>query len=96
MESLLRGKRIEYEPPRFLDCATAAKQMIEIEETRKEGICGPETLVVAVARVGHSDQRIKTTTLGELASIDMGPPLHSLVLPGTLHDLESEMIKHFS
>lgn len=28
--------------------------------------------------------------------MDFGPPLHSLVLPGTLHPLEEEYIKFFS
>eukprot|EP00298_Acanthocystis_sp_HF-20_P008819 c17919_g1_i1.p1 GENE.c17919_g1_i1~~c17919_g1_i1.p1 ORF type:complete len:270 (+),score=104.65 c17919_g1_i1:28-837(+) len=95
MESLLSGKKKVYEPPRYLTISTAAAQLIEIEEKRKEGVCGPEQLAVGLARVGQSTQLIKYGTLKQLTETDFGEPLHSLVLPGPTHELEQEMLEQF-
>eukprot|EP00301_Raphidiophrys_heterophryoidea_P011946 c18206_g1_i1.p1 GENE.c18206_g1_i1~~c18206_g1_i1.p1 ORF type:complete len:289 (+),score=67.72 c18206_g1_i1:63-869(+) len=95
IKSLLSGKTREYEPPRFLDCSTAAAQLLEIEEKRKEGVCSPQTLVIGLARVGQTDQKIVATTLEKMTETDMGLPLHSMVIPGHMHELEQEMVDHF-
>ena len=55
-----------------------------------------DTLCVAVARLGRDDQRIVAATLAQMASgcdgLDMGPPLHSLVLVGDTHPVELEVL----
>jgi hypothetical protein len=59
-------------------------------------VCGPESLAIGLARVGQDSQRIIAGSLAELAAVDFGPPLHSLVLVGSsLHDLERAMFEHF-
>jgi diphthine synthase len=96
LESLARG-RIVYEPPRYMTVAQCASQMLETEEERKEGVCGPDALAVGAARVGSADQQLVAGTLKELAEVDMGPPLHSLVLLGRkAHDLERDYIREFA
>ena len=65
-----------------MSCATCARQMLEIEALRGEGVYGPESVCVAVARMGQEDESIKTCTLKEMCNIDMGGPLHSMVLVG--------------
>ena len=35
-------------------------------------------------------------TLAELQHVDFGPPLHSLVIPGHLHDMEQGMLEALS
>jgi len=52
-------------------------------------LCSP---VVCLARVGAEDQRIVTSTVEAARSIDMGAPLHSLVIPGNCHYLEQEAL----
>jgi hypothetical protein len=52
-----------------------------------------DTLCVGVARVGAEDQVIRTATLRQLGSCDLGPPLHSLVVTGRLHPLEVDMLR---
>ena len=37
VEALCRGKK-EYEPPRFMSCATCARQMLEVEEARRKSM----------------------------------------------------------
>ena len=96
LENLARGRAI-YDPPRFMTVAQCATQMLEIEEQRKEGICGPWTLAVGVARIGAMDQRIAAGTLKQLSETDLGPPLHSLVLLGKrAHYLEKDFIRDFA
>ncbi len=96
LANLARGRKI-YEPPRFMTVAQCARQMLEIEEERGEGICGPESLAVGVARIGARDQKIAAGTLEQLSDIDLGAPLHSLVLLGKrTHYLERDFIRDFA
>lgn len=55
-----------------------------------------DSICIGIARVGSSSQQIVKTTLREATEIDLGPPLHSLVIPGSLHPLEEEMMNLFS
>jgi len=96
LAAMARG-RIIYEPPRFMTVAQCAAQMIETEEEKKDGICGKEALAVGVARVGAEDQEIVTGTLEQLSEVDMGRPLHSLVLVGKkMHEMEMDFIREFA
>ncbi|GAQ10552.1 diphthine methyl ester synthase [Aspergillus lentulus] len=95
-ENMARGRRI-FEPPRYMTVAQCASQMLETEEERKEGVFGPDSLAVGAARVGGPDQKLVVGTLKELSEVDMGPPLHSLVLLGRkAHDLERDYIREFA
>jgi diphthine synthase len=51
---------------------------------------------MALARIGSDNQTIKSCKLKELLDIDLGEPLHSLIIPGKLHPIEIEMIEIFS
>ena len=77
-------------------------------EEGKEAKLDATSLAVLVARVGATDQKIVTSTIEEgrlgLVSIqnkfnsflfrlvEMGKPLHSMVLPGNCHYLEQEAL----
>ncbi|CBF88920.1 diphthine synthase [Aspergillus nidulans FGSC A4] len=96
LENMARGRLI-YEPPRFMTVAQCAAQMLETEEERQEGVWGPDSLAVGAARVGAEDQKLVAGTLQELTQVDMGRPLHSLVLLGRrAHDLEKDYIRRFA
>lgn len=96
LENLARGRKI-YEPPRFMTAAQCAGQMLEIEAERGEGICKPQSLAIGVARVGAGDQRMAAGTLEQLSQVDLGSPLHSLVLLGSrTHYLERDFIREYA
>lgn len=96
MENLARGRKI-FEPPRYMTVAQCASQMLETEEERKEGVYGPDSLAIGTARVGSSNQKLAAGTLEELSTLDMGEPLHSLVLLGKrTHELERDFIRRFA
>lgn len=96
IENMARGRLI-YEPPRYMSIATAAQQLLEIEEKRQEHAYGPNTPCVGVSRLGSPTQAFRADTLSELAEYDAGEPLHSLVILGNkVHELEVDYILDFS
>ncbi|KXZ46288.1 hypothetical protein GPECTOR_45g158 [Gonium pectorale] len=78
LASLARGK-IVYEPPRYMSINTAIEQLLEVEEARRGGALGPDSLAVGIARL----------------QVDFGPPLHCLVLAGDVHVTEEEMLAFY-
>lgn len=45
-----------------------------------------------MARVGSEDQSIVAGPMKSLANIEFGLPLHSLIIAGTLHVVEEEIL----
>uniref|UniRef100_A0AAY4BD92 diphthine methyl ester synthase n=1 Tax=Denticeps clupeoides TaxID=299321 RepID=A0AAY4BD92_9TELE len=72
-----------FEPARYMSAAQAAA----VTE---------DTVCVGLARVGAEDQAIRAGTLRELASCDLGGPLHSVIVTGHLHPLEVDMLRLFT
>lgn len=91
IEDLRRGIN-KPQPPRFMRVGQALDALLMIEKERSEGIITKETLVVGLARIGHDDFVVKAGTVKELMAFDFGKPLHSLIVPGKLHDVEKEML----
>ncbi len=50
---------------------------------------------MGVARVGSETQTVKVATLKQMTTVDIGGPLHSLVIAGYMHPLEIDMLKLF-
>lgn len=98
LESMARG-RIVYEPPRYMSVGQCAQQMLEVEEEKKQGAYGPDSLAVGAARVGGRTEKFVAGTLQELCEADdaLGPPLHSLILLGRrTHELEHDFVREFA
>ncbi|KAF9686734.1 hypothetical protein SADUNF_Sadunf02G0020200 [Salix dunnii] len=93
-ESLCRGKKL-YEPPRFMTINTAIEQLLEIEQNRGESAYNEDTNCVGLARLGSEDQKIVAGSMRQLLAVDFGAPLHCLVIVGTTHPLEEEMLNVF-
>lgn len=94
LEQLCRGRTV-YEPPRYMTVNQAVEQLLELEETRGEKVYGPSTVAVGLARLGAPDQKIVVAPLSDLLSFDFGGPLHSLVIPGDIHDSEQEFLNSY-
>ena len=96
---MARGRKV-YEPPHFMTVGQCARQMLEVEEARRDGVCAERSLAVGAARVGGLSERFVAGTLKELAdSADavLGGPLHSLVLLGRrTHELEHEFVREWA
>jgi diphthine synthase len=97
MTLLARTGKVKYDPPRYMSVAQCVSQMLEVEEARKGGICGPDRLVVGIARVGSEDQVVKVGTLAELKDSEVGKPLHSVVLMGKrTGPIEKEFLRDYA
>jgi len=59
-------------------------------------VLNEDSVCIGVARVGSDSQCLKVSTLSEMTEIDLGQPLHSLVIVGQLHPLESDMLRQFA
>ncbi|KAJ6938396.1 diphthine methyl ester synthase [Populus alba x Populus x berolinensis] len=93
----LRGKKL-YEPPRFMTINTAIEQLLEIEQNRGdrgESAYNEDTICVGLARLGSEDQKIVAGTMRQLLAVDFGAPLHCLVIVGTTHPIEEEMLNMY-
>ena len=90
----------------FMTAAQAIQQLLSVEEERREGWCSGDKLAVVAARVGSGSastnspanaarsEQFVCGTLSRLRNVDIGPPLHSLVLVGRrTHELEREMLR---
>ncbi|KAI5919779.1 tetrapyrrole methylase [Camillea tinctor] len=98
LENMARGRKI-YEPPRYMTVGQCAQQMLEIEEEKKEGVYGPDSLAIGAARVGSKTEKFAAGTLKQLCEADhiLGGPLHSLVLLGNrAHELERDYAREFA
>jgi diphthine synthase len=80
------------EPARFLTINHALEILKKIEKEKNEKIISEEMTVIGVARLGAEDQEIKAGPLKEIIKHDFGKPLHSIIIPGKLHDIEKEML----
>jgi diphthine synthase len=78
--------------PRFMTVNQAIQNLLDIEEVRKEGVFGADTLVIGCARLGSSDRVIKAGKAASLLDLDFGGPLHCLIVPGKLHFVEEEAL----
>eukprot|EP00814_Leptocylindrus_danicus_P020819 CAMPEP_0116046496 /NCGR_PEP_ID=MMETSP0321-20121206/28310_1 /TAXON_ID=163516 /ORGANISM="Leptocylindrus danicus var. danicus, Strain B650" /LENGTH=143 /DNA_ID=CAMNT_0003528155 /DNA_START=99 /DNA_END=527 /DNA_ORIENTATION=- len=88
--AMMRGQT-KFLPPRYMSVNTCVEQLLEAEETLKEGAYSRRSLCVGMARLGRPDQCIIAGAMEDLLKEDFGEPLHSLVVCGPdTHDLELE------
>jgi diphthine synthase len=56
----------------------------------------PDQLGVVVARAGSPHPVVQGNTIERLATHSFGDPLHLLVVPGDLHELEAAALESFA
>ena len=97
-ENLLRGLHtlffldLKVEEGYFMTAQEAIEVLSLIEAKKRKGLINAHTPFVAVARATSPDEIVKVINLdGE--EIDLGPPPHSLVVPGYLNSVEMEALE---
>jgi diphthine synthase len=53
-------------------------------------------LYVGIARAGSDDSVVRAGTAATLKPVDFGPPLHILIVPAELHDMERSYLEMFA
>ncbi|MBN3037074.1 MAG: diphthine synthase [Candidatus Diapherotrites archaeon] len=85
---------IRTEENRFMTANEAIKTMLGVEAARQENVMEQDTDIVVMARAGGSSL-IAYGPAGELMERDFGEPLHVLILPSRLHDMERAALETF-
>src|SRR5438132_660766 len=91
-----RLTRQEGEDGTFLPPRDAIASLLQMASALRTTQFGPHTLACVLSRVGSPEVRALAGPIGELADRDLGPPPHSLVIPGTLHFLEKDALVAFA
>jgi diphthine synthase len=78
---------------RYMTANDGIKVMLQLSAKLPGSPLGPSTVVAAVARAGEPDCRKFAGSASRLSSIDFGPPMHCLIIPGKLHFEEREALK---
>ncbi len=84
---------IKMDEQRFMTVNEALKLLLEIAEEKNDNTITLHTHAVGVARLTGEDQKILYGPISELLIEDFGAPLHCVVIPGTLHEVEERMLK---
>ena len=80
----------------FLDIQAADDQYLRADEGASHlAAVFDDQLAVAVARAGSPDPIVEANRCSALADGEFGGPLHLLVVPGDLHELEAEALRAF-
>ncbi|AGB01845.1 diphthine synthase [Methanoregula formicica] len=83
---------LDIQDDRYMTVPEAVALLEEMAAARKEKI----PLYVGIARAG-SDEPVVRAGPGELVrACDFGPPLHILIVPAELHDMEREYLEMFA
>lgn len=77
---------------RYMSAAEGVRWLLDAEARIQGGLIREDTLTVGCARVGSSSERLEAGYPERLKDLDLGPPLHTLVLPGKLHFMEAEAL----
>ena len=87
---------LKVDEKRFLSINEALRLLLGIEQKRKKGIATLNTVVIGVARAGSNTSTLKADYIKELAKYDFGNPPQSLIFPGELHFMETEVLVAFA
>jgi len=76
----------------FLTAGEAIRYLLDVANEKKSKAFTADTLVCAIGRAGSDAPRVVARRAGDLVAIDLGRPLHCLVVPGELHFMEKEAL----
>jgi diphthine synthase len=81
---------------RYMTAHQALEWLLEAEKKWKGGLLQDDTLVCVAARLGATDEMIAAGYPKDILELDLGEPLHTLVIPGNLHFMESFALVRFA
>ena len=84
---------IKDDKKKYMSANEGLNLLLKMEEKEKQKIFDENTVVCAVARAGSKKPKVRADTLKNLKEIDFGPPLHTIVVPGSLHFMEIKALK---
>lgn len=83
---------LDIQEERFMTVPEAVALLEQMAEARQAHI----PLYVGIARAGSGEPVVRAGPAERILSADFGPPLHILVIPAELHDMEREYLEMFA
>ena len=83
---------IKTDEDRFMTVNEAIEQLLECEEERNKGMVSGEREIFAVCRFATDSELVKFGKIEDLRHMEFGAPLHSLIFPGELDEVEREFV----
>jgi diphthine synthase len=84
---------IKTDKDRYMTANEAIAALLLVEAEKKKGAFTEDTEIVVCARLGSPQQLIRFGRVKDLAKQDFGKPLHALVVPGALHEMERKFLE---
>lgn len=87
---------IDAENERYMTANQGLNLLLDMGRRLNRQDISQNSLVCVVARAGAPDCVIRAGKLSEMSTLDFGPPLHAIVIPGALHFMETDALKVFA
>jgi diphthine synthase len=87
---------IRADEDRYMDAYQGIEWLLEGEKKWGSGLITGDTLICGVSRAGADDEKVFAGYPHDLLKRDLGGPLHTLVIPGDLHFMESYALVHLA
>jgi len=84
---------IQADKNKFMTANEGMKFLLDMEKIKSEKLLDKDSIICVVVRAGSNDPVVAADTINNLIDRDFGPPLHTLVLPGSLHFMEIEALE---
>lgn len=81
---------------RYMTAKQAIEWLLLGEEKWGEGLISDDTLLCVASKVGSPEERVFAGYPKDLLEMDLGEPLHTVVLPGNLHFMEAYALVKFA
>ncbi|MDR2866692.1 MAG: diphthine synthase [Methanomassiliicoccaceae archaeon] len=81
---------------RYMTAHQAIEWLLEAERKWGCGLIAHDTLICAASRIGSDDEKVFAGYPHDLLRADLGGPLHTIVIPGHLHFMESYALVHLA
>lgn len=83
---------LDIQEERYMTVPEAVGLLEQMAGQRKAEI----PLYVGIARAGSGEPVVRAGTADAIRAVDFGPPLHILIIPAELHDMEREYLEVFA
>ena len=81
---------------RYMNAHQAIEWLLEGEKRWNCGLVTDETLICVASKIGSDDEKVFAGYPHDLLKKDLGEPLHTIVIPGNLHFMESYALVHLA
>lgn len=83
---------IQDERQRYMTVPEGIELLLEMEHRCGDGVITEKTVLAGVARASSPEPTVAAGYPRQLLDMDFGPPLHTLVAPGELHQMEARAL----